>query len=113
MNVDYYVLLTKAVSGNAKAARDQIYRDAYGLISKSRLTREAASSHAAALEDAVRRIEADIAAEGSKSASEIKHVLSTDRNWKPLAFGVSAVVAVIALSALLYGYVATKGPGIV
>jgi lipoprotein-anchoring transpeptidase ErfK/SrfK len=40
-------------------------------------------------------------------------VLSTGRNWKPLAIGAGAVVAVIALSALVYGYVAIKGPGIV
>ena len=34
MNVDYYALLTKAVAGKDAAARDQIYRDAYGLIRK-------------------------------------------------------------------------------
>jgi lipoprotein-anchoring transpeptidase ErfK/SrfK len=113
MNVDYYVLLTKAVAGKDAAARDQIYRDAYGLIRKSHLTREAASSHAAALEGAIRQIEGDIAAEEAKSAAEINEVLSTDRNRRPLVFGASAVVAVVAVSALLYGYIATKGPGIV
>jgi lipoprotein-anchoring transpeptidase ErfK/SrfK len=40
-------------------------------------------------------------------------VLSTGGNWKPLVIGACAVIAVIALSALVYGYVATKGPGIV
>jgi lipoprotein-anchoring transpeptidase ErfK/SrfK len=113
MNVDYHVLLTKAVAGKDTAARDRIYRDAYGLIRKSHLTREAASSHAAALEDAIRQIEGEIAAEERRSAAEIDEVLSTDRNWKPLVFGASAVIAVVALSALLYGYIATKGPGIV
>ena len=113
MNVDYYTLLTKAVEGKDAAARDRIYRDAHGLIRKSHLTREAASSHAAALEGAIRRIEGELAAEDVKSAAEIEEVLSTDRNRKPLVFGASAVVAVIALSALLYMYVATKGPGIV
>jgi len=113
MNVDYYALLTKAVAGKDAAARDQIYRDAYGLIRKSHLTREAASSHAAALEGAIRQIEGDIAAGQAKSAAEINEVLSTDRNRRPLVFAASAVVAVIAVSALLYGYIATKGPGIV
>src|SRR6478672_9227994 len=107
MTVDYYSLLTKAV------VRDQIYKDAYSLITKSHLTREAAASHAAALEDAVRRIEDDIAAEEASSAAAINEVSSTGRNWKPLAIGAAAIVAVIAVSALLFAYVATKGPGIV
>ena len=63
MNVDYYALLTKAVAGKDALARDQIYKDAFSLITRSHLTREAAASHAAALEDAIRRIEDDIAAE--------------------------------------------------
>jgi lipoprotein-anchoring transpeptidase ErfK/SrfK len=111
MTVDYYSLLTKAVSGKDAVARDQIYKDAFNLITRSHLTREAAASHAAALEDAVRQIEDDIAAEGN--AAEINEVLSTGRNWKPLVIGACAVFAVIALLALVYGYVATKGPAIV
>ena len=112
MTVDYYSLLIKAVAGKDAVSRDQIYKDAFSLITRSHLTREAASSHAAALEDAVRRIEDDIAAEEANSAA-VNDVLSTGRNWKPLVIAASAVVAVIALSALVYGYVATKGPGIV
>ena len=84
MTVDYYSLLMKAVAGKDAVARDQIYKDAFGLITRSHLTREAASSHAAALEDAVRRIEDDIAAEEANSAAAISEVLSTGRNWKPL-----------------------------
>jgi lipoprotein-anchoring transpeptidase ErfK/SrfK len=114
MTVDYYSLLTKAVTGKDAAARDLIYRDAYSLIRRSsHLTREAAASHAAALEDAIRRIEDDIAAEETNHAAAINEVLSTGRNWKPLVFGAFAVVTVIAVSALLYGYIASKGPGIV
>jgi lipoprotein-anchoring transpeptidase ErfK/SrfK len=113
MNVDYYSLLTKAVAGKDTGARDQIYSDAYALIRKSHLAREAAVSHAAALDTAIRRIEYDIAAEEAKSAAAINEVLSTGRNWKPLVFGVGAVVAVIAVSGFLYGYIATKGLGIV
>jgi lipoprotein-anchoring transpeptidase ErfK/SrfK len=113
MAVDYYSLMTKAVAGKDAAARDQIYKDAFSLITKSHLTREAASSHAAALEDAIRRIENDIAAEEANSAAAINEVLSTGRNWKPFVIGACAVVTVVALSALVYGYVATKGPGIV
>jgi len=112
MTVDYYSLLTKAVVRKDAVARDQIYKDAYSLITKSHLTREAAASHAAALEDAVRRIEDDIAAEEASSAAAINEVLSTGRNWKPLAIGAAAIVVVIAVSALLFAYVATKGPGI-
>ena len=113
MNVDYHALLTKAVAGKDAAARDQIYRDAYGLIRKSHLTREAAASHAAALENAIRQIEGDLATEDVKSAADINKVLSTGRDWKPLVLGASALVAVIVVSALLYGYVATNVPGIV
>ena len=83
MTVDYYSLLMKAVAGKDAAARDQIYKDAFSLIARSHLTREAASSHTAALEDAVRRIEDDIAAEEANSAAAINEVLSTGRNWKP------------------------------
>jgi lipoprotein-anchoring transpeptidase ErfK/SrfK len=114
MTVDYYSLLTKAVAGKDAIARDQIYKDAFSLIARSHLTREAASSHAAALEHAIRRIEDDIAAETREAnAAEINEVLSTSRNWTPLFIGACTVLAVIALSALVYGYVATKGPGIV
>jgi len=113
MTVDYYSLLAKAVSGKDAVARDQIYKNAFSLITKSHLKREAAASHAAALEDAIRRIEDDIAAAETRDSAEIDEVLSTGRNWKPLVIGACAVLAVIALSALVYGYVATKGPGIV
>ena len=79
MNVDYYALLAKAVAGKDAAARDQIYRDAYGLIRKSsHLTREAALSHAAALEEAIRQIEVELAAEEARSAADINEVLSPD-----------------------------------
>ena len=112
MNVDYYALLTKAVAGRDAAARDRIYRDARSLIRKSHLTREAAASHAAALEDAVRRIEDELTTGEARSAAEISEVLSTDRNWKPLVVGVSALVAAIAIAALTYGFVVSKGPGV-
>jgi lipoprotein-anchoring transpeptidase ErfK/SrfK len=113
MTVDYYSLLTTAVADKDASARDRIYKDAYALIRRSHLTREAAASHAAALKTAIRRIEHEIAAEEAKSAAAINEVLSTGRNWKPSVFGAGAVVAVIAVSAILYGYIATKGPGIV
>jgi lipoprotein-anchoring transpeptidase ErfK/SrfK len=112
MDVDYHSLLSKAVAGKDAAARDQIYRDAYGLIRKSPLTGEDAASHAAALEDAIQRIEDELAAGDVKSAAEINEVLATDRNWKPLVVTASVTVAVIALSALIYGYVASKSPGV-
>ena len=56
MTVDYYLLLTKAVAGKDANARDQLYKDAYGILRRSHLTREAAAPHAAALENAIRRI---------------------------------------------------------
>ena len=111
MNIDYYALLTKAVAGKDAAARDKIYDDAWRLIRKSsHLTREAASSHAAALENAIRRIEDELAAEDAESAADIQAVLSRDKKWRSLAIAASTVVAIIALSALLYGYVVSKGP---
>jgi lipoprotein-anchoring transpeptidase ErfK/SrfK len=112
MNVDYYALLAKAVAGKDAAVRDRIYRDAYGLIERSQLDRQVASAHAAALESAIQQIEDDLAAEELKSA-EISKVLSSGRNWKPWAFGATAVVAVLVASAVLYGFVATKGPAVV
>jgi lipoprotein-anchoring transpeptidase ErfK/SrfK len=112
MNVDYYALLTKAVAGKDAAARDRIYNDAYGLVRKSNLSRDAASSHIVALDDAIRRIEDEIAVEEERSAAAVSEVLSTERNWKPWVFGACALVAAIALSAALYGYVSTRGPAV-
>ena len=108
--VDYYALITKAVAGKDAAQRDQIYKDAFGLITRSHLKRQDASSHAAALEDAIRRIEDDIAAEEANSAAAINEVLSPEKNWKPFVVGACALVAAIALSAGLYAYVSTRGP---
>jgi len=113
MTVNYYSLLTKAVSGKDPLERDQIYMDARSLVARSHLAREAAVSHAAALEDAIRRIEADIAGDEANSAAAINEVLASRRNWKPLAIGAAAIAVVIGLSALLYAYVATRAPGIV
>ena len=109
MNVDYYTLLTKGVAGKDAAARDQLYRDAHGVIERSQLTRETASAHAAALTNAIRRIEDDIAAAEAKSTAAINEALSTRRNVRPLVFGAGAVIAV---AVLLSGYIATRGPGI-
>ena len=112
MNVDYYAVLTKAVAGKDSAARAQIYRDAHGLIRKSQLTREAVIAHAAALEDVIRRIDGDFATENPRSASEINEVLTSQPNWRPLICGAAAMVAIIAVTALLYGFVETKGFGV-
>ena len=111
MNVDYYALLTKAVAGKDAGAREKIYRDAFDLIGNSRLAREAAASHAAALQDAIRRIEGEAAAKEARPAAYVNELLSTGRSWKPLIFSICAVVAVIAMAGLLYGYLAAKGPG--
>jgi lipoprotein-anchoring transpeptidase ErfK/SrfK len=111
MNVDYYALLTRAVSGKDVAARDKIYKDAYDLILNSPLTRDAVASHTAALEDAVRQIEDDIAAGQARSAAEISEVLETRKSRLPLISGALALVAVVAAAALLYGYMSTKGGG--
>jgi lipoprotein-anchoring transpeptidase ErfK/SrfK len=111
MNVDYYALLTTAVAGNDAAARDRIYKDAYDLLRTSRLTREAAAFHMAALGNAIRRVEGDMAVEEAKSSAAINQMLSTGGYWKPLVFGAGAIVAVLAVTALVYGYIATKGRG--
>ena len=112
MTVDYYSLLSKAVSGKGEVARDKIYRDARRLIARSNLARQVASSHTAALEEAIRRIEDDIAsAEGRDegTSDEAIRVLSSGTNWRRLAVGACAVIAVLALAALIYEYVATTG----
>jgi lipoprotein-anchoring transpeptidase ErfK/SrfK len=115
MAVDYYSLLTKAVADKDAVARDKIYQDAFSLIKRSHLSREAASSQAIALRDAIRRVEDDIAAQEARegNGAVISKLLSTGRNWKPFVIGACAAVAVIAMSALLYKYVTAKGPGIV
>jgi lipoprotein-anchoring transpeptidase ErfK/SrfK len=113
MSVDYYSLLTKAVAGKDAVARGRIYKDAYSLIQRSSLSRSEVPSHIAALEDAVRQIEGGFAAEESRDedpAAVAARLQPTGANWKPLAISASAVIAVIALSALLYGYLATKEP---
>ena len=111
MDVDYYLLLTKAVAGKDAATRDQIYRHAYGVIRKSHLTRETAASQEAALEDAIRRIEGEFAAAEASSAAAINEVLS-GRSRKPLILAASALIAVIGLSALVYGFVGGKRPSV-
>jgi lipoprotein-anchoring transpeptidase ErfK/SrfK len=113
MTVDYYSLLMKAVAGKDAAARDRVYRDAFSLIDRSHITREAAASHRAALDEAVRRIEDEIAAEEASSAAAISETLSAGRNWKPYAIGACAVAAVVALAAVSYVFVLAKGPAIV
>ena len=113
MAVDYYSLLTKAVAGKDAVARDIVYRDARSLIGRSNLTRQAASSHRAALEEAIRQIEDNFAIEQLReedSAVAVSRVLSPGVNLKPLAITACAFVAVIALAAVLYQYVA--GPRI-
>lgn len=112
--MDYYSLLMKAVAGKDSRARGKIYKDAYNLVARSNLSHRDASLHVAALEDAVQRIESEFAREEldeQKSAAAIDRVLSTAANWKPLAIGASAAIAVIALSALLYLYLPIKQTG--
>jgi lipoprotein-anchoring transpeptidase ErfK/SrfK len=113
MAVDYYSLLTNAVAGKDAAARNRIYKDAFGLIARSDLSREAAAAQVAALEDAVRRVEDEIAASEANTAAAVNEMLSMRRNRTPLVFVAGAILALIAVSALLYGYVATRGPGVV
>src|ERR1700675_2948087 len=104
MAVDYYSLLTKAVAGKDAVARDIVYRDARSLIGRSNLTRQAASSHRAALEEAIRQIEDNLTIEQLReedSAAAVSRVLSPGVNLKPLAITACALVAVIALAAVL------------
>jgi L,D-transpeptidase catalytic domain len=112
MDVDYYSLLMQAVAGKDAVARGRVYKETYSLIARSKLSGQAAASHVAAFEDAVRRIENEIAEEPDEeqSAEAIEKVLSTGTNWKPLAVGACSLIAVIALSTLLYGYLTNKDP---
>jgi lipoprotein-anchoring transpeptidase ErfK/SrfK len=111
MNVDYYSLLTKAVSGKDATARKKVYKDAHQVVAKSNLTRQVASSHVAALDDAIRRIEDELAAaeerdEGTPGEA-VNSLLSRDTNWRRLAFGASAFITFVGLTLLLYIYVTT------
>jgi lipoprotein-anchoring transpeptidase ErfK/SrfK len=110
MGVDYFSLLTKAVAGKDAAERDKIYKDVYDIIARSKLAREPSASHIANLKEAIRRIESGLVEEtpGHKSAAEISQVLSAGWSWMPYAIGAFALVAVVTLAALLYGYVGIK-----
>jgi lipoprotein-anchoring transpeptidase ErfK/SrfK len=112
MNVDYYAILAKAVAGKDEAARNRIYGEASNLIRRSsHLTPDAVVTHAAALKDAIQRIEDEVAADGVESEADARAaLLPTDRSWRPALVVASAVVAVIALSVLLFGYVTSKVP---
>jgi lipoprotein-anchoring transpeptidase ErfK/SrfK len=113
MSADYYALLTKAVAGKDAIARDKIYREAYGIIERSKLSREQAVSYVAALEEAVQRVEREIAGEnpvGNANAAFNELLQPTRTNWTPLVASAAAVVVVVALSAVLYGYLTTKDP---
>jgi lipoprotein-anchoring transpeptidase ErfK/SrfK len=111
MTVDHYALLTKAVSGKTAVAREKVYKDAHRLIARSNLTPLVASSHIAALEDAIRRIEDEIAAgeerDEDTSTEAINSLLSSGTNWRRLAFSAAAIIAFIALGLSFYEYVAT------
>ncbi len=111
MAIDYYSLLTNAVAGKDASARSGIYKDALALVARSRLSPEAAASHTAALNEAIQRVEDDIATQGVGDDNEVavKEVLQTGRNWKPLIVSVCAVLAVIAASILIYRYVQPDG----
>jgi lipoprotein-anchoring transpeptidase ErfK/SrfK len=109
MSVDYYGLLKQAVAGKDSAGRNQIYTDAYNLIKNSTVAREVASSHATALADAIRKIEDEIASEDARSQADVSKTLAAGRNWKPVVAGVGALIAIIAVSALLYDYFAIRG----
>jgi lipoprotein-anchoring transpeptidase ErfK/SrfK len=103
----------KAVAGKDATARETIYRDARSLISRSSLPRQVATSQRAELEDAIQRIEDDLAAQQLReqdAAAEVSRVLAPGVNWKPAAIAACALIAVIALAALLYQYVAGRGP---
>ena len=109
MDVDYFVVLSKAVAGRDAAARDKIYGDAHALLRRSNLARNALAAHTAALEKAIERIEDQLADEQSERAAEIEQVLSPGKSRKPLFAGIAALAAVVILAALGVIYVATKG----
>jgi lipoprotein-anchoring transpeptidase ErfK/SrfK len=109
MNADYYALISKAVAGKDAAARDTIYTDARSLIRRSQMTHDAAASHEAALEDAIRQVEDELAAEDANSAAHVRELLEGKRSAKPLVYAASAIIAVGALAALAYGYFAGRG----
>lgn len=111
MAVDYYSLLANAAAGKDASARNSIYRDALALVARSHLSPEVAASHTAALNEAIERVEDEIAAQEADAVNKaaIKDVLSTGRNWKPLIVSVCAVFAVIAASILIYRYIQPNG----
>ncbi len=105
----YFALLSKAVAGKDAAARDRIYDDARTLIQRSNLTPQAAASHISALENAVRRIESDIADEMLQEQSMVAaKTLSPGINWRSVALIACGIVAVIGLSVFAYDYLAGK-----
>ena len=113
MDVDYYSLLTKAVAGKDAVARDQIYKDAFSLITRSHLTREAAAAHASRSKTPSGR---------SRMTSPTELAMECRRNQRGAVDGQELEAAGRRRLCcycrhrpvgLVYGYIATKGPGIV
>lgn len=104
MDVDYLSLLRKAVAGKGPDARDSIYEEARGFIAKSRMTREAAAMHVAALDDAIQRIEIDLADDGESpdESNAAARLLTPGFGWTRVAAITCAIVAVVGVSAFVY-----------
>lgn len=108
MAVDYYTLLTNAVAGKDVPARNKIYQEALALIERSQISPEAAASHTAALRQAIRRVEDDIAADQGNDVA-VKQMLSAPKPWKLIVAGVCALAVVVAAGMLLYRYAGGGG----
>ncbi len=132
MSIDYHALLSGATAGRSSADRMRIYAEARDVIARRSVgtdaARQEARAHALALEDAIRRIESDIAAQltaqiAAQSAPQvaaqsaqldddapINPVLADGGRGKRFALIAALAVAVIGLAGYLIWYMSTRSP---
>ena len=116
MSIDYHALLSGATAGRSSADRMRIYSEARVVIARRSVgtdaARQEARAHALALEDAIRRIEHEVAA-GTVAASgdePINPVLAGSGGGKRFALIAALAVAVIGLAGYLIWYMSTRSP---
>ncbi len=131
MSIDYYALLSKATAGRDITDRKRIYAEARDVIARRSVgpdaSRQEALAHATSLEDAIRRIESDLAAQltaqiaaqsipqvAAQSAPinddpPVNPMLADSGGGRRIVLIAALVVAALGLGGYLYWYMTTRG----
>ena len=120
MSIDYYALLSKATAGRDLSDRKRIYAEARDVIARRSVgpdaSRQEALAHASSLEDAIRRIESEVAAASVRTVDDIADdtpinpVLVDGGRWPRIVLIAAALVAAIGLGGYLAWYMTTRSP---